>query len=118
MIHHLKKTLDILYIFASKINFLTIVTAQIMKKDDILSLFEKFNSLNTLIIGDVMIDTYFWGKVDRISPEAPVPIISRTDIEHRLGGAANVARNINALGANPILCSVIVMMTKQIFSWM
>jgi len=78
-----------------------------MKKDAILSLFEKFNSFNTLIVGDVMIDTYFWGKVDRISPEAPVPIISRTDIEHRLGGAANVARNIKALGANPILCSVI-----------
>ncbi len=78
-----------------------------MKKEAILSLFEKFNSFNTLIVGDVMIDTYFWGKVDRISPEAPVPIISRTDIEHRLGGAANVARNIKALGANPILCSVI-----------
>ncbi len=78
-----------------------------MKKDAILSLFEKFNTYNTLIVGDVMIDTYFWGKVDRISPEAPVPIITRSDIEHRLGGAANVARNIKALGANPILCSVI-----------
>ena len=78
-----------------------------MQKNSILSLFEKFNTFNILIVGDVMIDTYFWGKVDRISPEAPVPIISRTDIEHRLGGAANVARNIKALGANPILCSVI-----------
>jgi len=78
-----------------------------MKKEDIYSLFEKFDTFNILIVGDVMIDTYFWGKVDRISPEAPVPIISRTNVEHRLGGAANVARNIKSLGASPILCSVI-----------
>ena len=54
-----------------------------------------------------MIDTYFLGKVDRISPEAPVPIIARTKIEHRLGGAGNVALNISSLGATPYLCSVI-----------
>lgn len=78
-----------------------------MNTEDIVSLFEKFDTYNVLIVGDVMIDTYFWGKVDRISPEAPVPIISRTGIEHRLGGAANVARNVKSLGANPILCSVI-----------
>jgi len=78
-----------------------------MKKEEIISIFEQFNDFNILIVGDVMIDTYFWGKVERISPEAPVPIISRTHVEHRLGGAANVARNIKALGANPILCSVI-----------
>ena len=78
-----------------------------MRKEDIISLFDKFNDFNILIIGDVMVDTYFWGDVNRISPEAPVPIISRSKIEHRLGGAANVARNIKSLGANPILCSVI-----------
>jgi rfaE bifunctional protein kinase chain/domain len=60
-----------------------------------------------LIIGDVMIDSYLWGKVNRISPEAPVPIVAVTKKERRLGGAANVALNIQALGANPILCSVI-----------
>ena len=54
-----------------------------------------------------MIDTYFNGKVDRISPEAPVPIVSVHHEEHRLGGAANVALNIRALEANPIICSVI-----------
>lgn len=54
-----------------------------------------------------MIDSYMWGKVDRISPEAPVPIIMSTKQENRLGGAANVALNVQALGANPILCSVI-----------
>ena len=54
-----------------------------------------------------MIDAYLWGKVDRISPEAPVPIVSVTKRENRLGGAANVAINIQSLGANPIICSVI-----------
>ena len=70
-------------------------------------LFSDFNRLNVLIIGDVMIDTYFNGRVDRISPEAPVPIVSVHHEEHRLGGAANVALNIKALEANPIICSVI-----------
>jgi rfaE bifunctional protein kinase chain/domain len=54
-----------------------------------------------------MIDSYLWGKVNRISPEAPVPIVTVKNKERRLGGAANVALNIQALGANPILCSVI-----------
>lgn len=69
--------------------------------------FEKFNELNVLIIGDVMMDAYLWGKVERISPEAPVPVVSIRKKENRLGGAANVALNIQALGATPFLCSVI-----------
>ncbi|HAN18396.1 MAG: carbohydrate kinase [Bacteroidetes bacterium GWC2_33_15] len=71
------------------------------------TVFESFNQFNILIIGDVMIDSYMWGKVNRISPEAPVPIIMSTKQENRLGGAANVALNVQALGANPILCAVI-----------
>jgi rfaE bifunctional protein kinase chain/domain len=78
-----------------------------MNKNEIIELFKNFNQLNVLIIGDVMIDAYYFGKVDRISPEAPVPIVSVDGKENRLGGAANVALNIKALGANPILCSVI-----------
>jgi rfaE bifunctional protein kinase chain/domain len=78
-----------------------------MNKQDITSLFDNFNKLNVLIIGDVMIDAYYFGKVDRISPEAPVPVVSVQRKENRLGGAANVALNIQELGANPILCSVI-----------
>ena len=74
---------------------------------DINAVFKKFNSLNVLIIGDVMMDCYLWGKVERISPEAPVPIVSVIKKENRLGGAANVALNIQSLGANPILCAVI-----------
>lgn len=78
-----------------------------IKKDQIKDIFKKFNNLNVLIIGDVMVDSYLWGKVSRISPEAPVPIVTVAKKERRLGGAANVALNIQALGATPILCSVI-----------
>jgi len=70
-------------------------------------LFEQFSSLKVLIIGDVMIDSYLWGDVERISPEAPVPIVQVHRRANRLGGAANVALNIKALGAEPIMCSVI-----------
>ncbi|MBA7532883.1 Bifunctional protein HldE [subsurface metagenome] len=54
-----------------------------------------------------MVDEYLWGSVSRISPEAPVPIVSCTDREYRMGGAANVAINIKSLGAKPVMCSVI-----------
>ncbi|WP_276346348.1 bifunctional ADP-heptose synthase [Daejeonella sp. JGW-45] len=70
-------------------------------------IFNKFNSLNILIIGDVMIDSYVWGKIDRVSPEAPVPVVQVTKKENRLGGAANVALNVQSLGANPIICAII-----------
>jgi D-glycero-beta-D-manno-heptose-7-phosphate kinase len=76
-------------------------------------IFEGFNNLKALIIGDVMIDAYMWGSVCRISPEAPVPIVSVSKKENRLGGAANVALNIQALGATPILCSIIGEDTKS-----
>jgi rfaE bifunctional protein kinase chain/domain len=70
-------------------------------------IFDSFSNLRVLIIGDVMIDAYMWGSVNRISPEAPVPIVAVNKKENRLGGAANVALNVQALGATPILCSVI-----------
>lgn len=78
-----------------------------VKKEHIREIFRSFNNLNVLIIGDVMIDSYMWGKVNRISPEAPVPIVTVHKKEKRMGGAANVALNVQALGANPILCSVV-----------
>lgn len=78
-----------------------------INQKDIHQLFDDFNQLNVLIIGDVMIDAYYFGKVDRISPEAPVPIVAVEKRENRLGGAANVALNVQALGGNPILCSAI-----------
>jgi rfaE bifunctional protein kinase chain/domain len=71
------------------------------------SLFENFNDLRVLIIGDVMVDAYVWGRATRLSPEAPVPVVHVARTENRLGGAANVALNVQALGATPLLCAVI-----------
>ncbi len=71
------------------------------------NLFEAFNHLNVLIIGDIMIDAYLVGSVDRISPEAPVPVVNVKSNVERLGGAANVALNIQSLGATPLLISVV-----------
>ncbi len=77
------------------------------KQHSLDSLFKSFEGMKVLVIGDVMLDEYLWGKVDRISPEAPVPIVAIEKRESRLGGAANVAINLQALGATPLLCSVI-----------
>ena len=70
-------------------------------------LFKEFNNLKVVIIGDVMLDTYWWGQVDRISPEAPVPVVALQRKEYRVGGAANVALNTVALGAQTTIVSVI-----------
>jgi D-glycero-beta-D-manno-heptose-7-phosphate kinase len=78
-----------------------------LKAPELDKIFEAFNHQKVLIIGDVMIDAYMWGSVTRISPEAPVPIVAVKKRENRLGGAANVALNVKAMGATPILCSVI-----------
>ena len=68
---------------------------------------DKFSSLRVLVIGDLMVDAYTWGKVNRISPEAPVPVVNVSKRESRLGGAGNVALNIASLGATAVICSVI-----------
>lgn len=81
--------------------------AAMFESTDFKSVFKQFSNLKVMIIGDVMIDTYLWGSVGRVSPEAPVPIVSGVIEENRLGGAANVALNVKAMGAVPILCSVI-----------
>ena len=70
-------------------------------------LFSAFNQLTVLVVGDVMMDAYVWGKATRLSPEAPVPVVNVSRTEQRLGGAANVALNVQALGATPLLCAVI-----------
>lgn len=77
-----------------------------MASTDVRSIAEGFARTTALVVGDVMVDAYLWGRVDRISPEAPVPVVQVTDRSARLGGAANVARNIHALGAKPIVVSV------------
>ena len=73
------------------------------KKD----LIAQFGQKTILVVGDVMVDSYQVGRVTRISPEAPVPIVLLDKIENRLGGAANVALNVASLGGEAILCSVI-----------
>ena len=66
-----------------------------------------FKNKKVLIVGDVMVDRYLLGEVGRMSPEAPVPIVDFGTEENRLGGAANVALNVGALGAKPLLLSVV-----------
>lgn len=71
------------------------------------SLFKKFASTKVGIVGDVMLDSYYWGTVERISPEAPVPVVSVSKKELRIGGAGNVALNLRSLGAQPFVISVL-----------
>ena len=82
------------------------------------SIFNDFKKIKVLIVGDAMIDSYMWGTINRQSPEAPIPIVDIEKHEKRLGGAANVAANIKALGATPILCSIIGNEDKGFFDLM
>ncbi len=70
-------------------------------------IFSKFSKVKILVIGDVMLDRYWWGSVDRISPEAPVPVVRLNSADTAAGGAANVAANIAGLGAEPLLSGII-----------
>ncbi len=79
----------------------------IITKEKITRLFNTFNTCKVMVIGDVMVDSYLIGKVERISPEAPVPVVALKQRNNMLGGAANVALNIKSLGAEAILCSVV-----------
>jgi D-glycero-beta-D-manno-heptose-7-phosphate kinase len=74
---------------------------------DIEEVFKKISKLKVAVIGDIMLDTYWWGHVERISPEAPVPVVAVDKREKRIGGAGNVALNINSLGVKAALLSVI-----------
>src|ERR1700748_2895052 len=71
------------------------------------NILEAFSKLHVVVVGDVMLDNYRWGEVERISPEAPVPVVAIHKSESRLGGAANVALNCRALGAKVTIASVI-----------
>ena len=70
-------------------------------------LFSSFSTIKVLVVGDLMLDTYWWGNVDRISPEAPVPVVAMSKKELRVGGAANVALNTVSLGADTTVISII-----------
>jgi rfaE bifunctional protein kinase chain/domain len=70
-------------------------------------LFSAFSGIKAGVLGDIMLDTYLWGHVERISPEAPVPVVTLDRREHRIGGAGNVALNLASLGARVTSFSVI-----------
>lgn len=78
-----------------------------MNKEELQGIFERMKDLHIVVVGDVMLDNYWWGHAERMSPEAPVPVVTIDRRESRLGGAANVAVNCKALGARVTLASVI-----------
>lgn len=78
-----------------------------MAVTDFDKLFNDFTKQKVAVVGDIMLDTYWWGKVDRISPEAPVPVVAVSKREQRIGGAGNVALNIASLGAAVSMISVL-----------
>ena len=68
---------------------------------------DRFSNTRVFVLGDVMLDRYFWGRADRISPEAPVPVVRIERRSVRLGGAANVAANLRAVGASVAVAAAI-----------
>ena len=78
-----------------------------MERKDVESLFNRARDVRLLVVGDLMLDEYLWGKAERISPEAPVQVVEVTREDVRLGGAGNVINNLVALGCQVIACSVI-----------
>jgi rfaE bifunctional protein kinase chain/domain len=78
-----------------------------LSPDRVAALLSAARSRDILVLGDLMLDRYLWGNVNRISPEAPVPVVEVESESVRLGGAANVAHNVAALGARPFLVGVI-----------
>ena len=76
-------------------------------KNKLFDVIEKFNDAKILVVGDIILDEYLWGMANRLSPEAPVPILEVKRKTYLLGGAANVANNIAAMGAKAYLAGVI-----------
>jgi rfaE bifunctional protein kinase chain/domain len=76
-------------------------------RDELMTTLEKITGLPVLVVGDLILDRYVWGKVERISPEAPVPVVDVKTMEDRLGGAGNVARNLRNIGAQVSLCGFV-----------
>ena len=78
-----------------------------MNKAKVSKLIDNFSKARVLVLGDIMLDRYVWGNVERISPEAPVPVIEVSNETSRLGCAANVAHNQSSLGAIPIPIGIV-----------
>lgn len=76
-------------------------------KDLLFNIIDKYNNISILIVGDIILDEYIWGKATRLSPEAPVPVLDVKKHNYILGGAANVANNIAALKGNVTICGIV-----------
>ncbi len=93
--------------FCAKIKLVNLQTrSEVLKQEEITALFDRFSGISITVCGDIMLDKYIHGKVDRISPEAPVPVVDVTQKNARPGGAGNVAVNLVAMGARVRICSV------------
>lgn len=79
----------------------------IIRTHNLTKVLRRFSQVRVLVIGDLMLDRYIWGKVERISPEAPVPVVRVTRESLHVGGAGNVAANIRALGGSVVACGVV-----------
>ena len=77
-----------------------------ISSERLIEITDKFKKAKIMVIGDIMIDEYMWGSVDRISPEAPVPVVAVDEVTTRLGGAANVVQNLSKIGVTPVLVSI------------
>ncbi len=78
-----------------------------VNRQELLSIVERFNEVKILIVGDIMVDEYIWGSVSRVSPEAPVPIVTVNNVSRLLGGAANVLNNVYSLSAKVTIAGVV-----------
>jgi D-beta-D-heptose 7-phosphate kinase/D-beta-D-heptose 1-phosphate adenosyltransferase len=76
-------------------------------KKELLGILDRIAGAPVMVVGDLLLDRYTWGKVERISPEAPVPVVEVVRMEDRLGGAGNVVRNLTTIGAHPVAYGVI-----------
>ncbi|NMC62219.1 MAG: hypothetical protein GYA55_03540, partial [SAR324 cluster bacterium] len=76
-------------------------------KKEMLAILDKMKSIRVLVVGDIILDRYVWGRCERISAEAPVPVVEVKKIEDRLGGAGNVVNNLNSLGVPVSLCGFV-----------
>src|SRR6059036_3214663 len=77
------------------------------EREALRGLVQRFAGRSVAVLGDCMLDRYLWGRVDRISPEAPVPVVEVERESFALGGAGNVAANLKSLGAEPVLIGVL-----------
>lgn len=83
------------------------VFSMTITNEKLLETLERLTSVKALVVGDLVLDRYIWGKVERISPEAPVPVVHVRRVEDRLGCAGNAVANLSALGAQVRLCSLV-----------